>query len=498
MGEDRAMQEQLPRDAAVKPPWMDSRRPRQAGTAPAVQAPGLNVTGLVRTIILLLTVWVCTPLAAQDTAAGSLDELLERVRELQSTESTINREREQRFLADKQSRKQRLKETEALLAAEQRRSEELQQAFDSNEKKLAELEQRLRERAGSLAELSGIYRQVWGDTRATLENSLITSQLPGRRTALDALALQQQLPSIAQMEGLWFALQQEMTESGKVVSYQAQVVSAGGSTQAQRVTRVGPFNAVAGGNFLRYLPAGGTLQELPRQPAARYRSIAGKLETASPGIVPMAIDPARGAVLDLLGQLPSLGERVRQGRLVGYIIIAITMIGILVVLQRAWQLLSIGRRIKKQLTSERPDPGNPLGRVIAVYHDNRGIDTETLELKLDEAILKNTPGLQRGLATIRILAVIAPMLGLLGTVTGLIETFQSITLFGAGDARLMAGGISQALITTVLGLSAAIPLILLHTALNSKSRRLVGILEEQSAGIIATHAERERHHAACA
>jgi biopolymer transport protein ExbB len=169
-----------------------------------------------------------------------------------------------------------------------------------------------------------------------------------------------------------------------------------------------------------------------------------------------------------------------------------------VVLQRAWQLSTTGRRIKKQLTSERPDPGNPLGRVIAVYHDNRGIDTETLELKLDEAILRNTPGLQRGLATVRILAVIAPMLGLLGTVTGLIETFQSITQFGTGDARLMAGGISQALVTTVLGLSAAIPLILLHTALNSKSRRLVGILEEQSAGIIAAHAERERLHAASA
>ena len=452
----------------------------------------------LKVLILLLAAGCCAPLSAQGSVAGSLDELLERVRKMQSVESTVNHDREQRFLAEKREQKQNVEEAEALLAAERRRSDELQQAFDDNEKKLVELERRLRERAGSLAELSGIYRQVWGDTRATLENSLVTSQLPGRRAALDALVLKQQLPSIAQMEGLWFALQQEMTESGKVVSYQAQVVGAGGATQAQRVTRVGPFNAVSGDSFLRYLPASGTLQELPRQPVARYRSIAGKLATARPGIVPMAIDPARGVVLDLLGQLPSLGERLRQGRLIGYIIIAITVIGILVVLQRAWHLSMIGRGINRQLSSERPDPANPLGRVMAVYHDNSGIDTETLELKLDEAIIKNTPALQRGLATVRIIAVIAPMLGLLGTVTGLIETFQSITLFGTGDARLMAGGISQALITTVLGLSAAIPLILLHTALNSKSRRLVGILEEQSAGIIATHAERERHHAACA
>ena len=455
-------------------------------------------TGWVRAFILLLMICLCTPLAAQDSAAGSLDELLRQVRKLHSVESTTNQKREQRFLADKRKQKQRLEEAEALLAAEQRRSDELQRAFDSNEKKLLELEQRLRERAGSLAELSGIYRQVWGDTRAILENSLISSQLSGRMAATDELALQQKLPSIAQMEGLWFALQQEMTESGKVVSYPAQVIGAGGGTQTRRVTRVGPFNAVAGGGFLRYLPASGSLQELPKQPAVRLRNLARGLEAAGSGIVPMAIDPARGAVLDLLGQLPSLGERLRQGRLIGYIIIALTLVGILVVLQRAWHLSLIGRRINRQLASEHADPANPLGRVIAVYQANRGIDTETLELKLDEAILKNTPSLQRGLATVRILAVIAPMLGLLGTVTGLIETFQSITLFGTGDARLMAGGISQALITTVLGLSAAIPLILLHTALNSKSKRLIGILEEQSAGIIAAHAEREKCHAAAA
>ena len=187
-----------------------------------------------------------------------------------------------------------------------------------------------------------------------------------------------------------------------------------------------------------------------------------------------------------------------QGRLVGYIIIALALIGMLVVLERAWRLSIIGRRIKSQLGNNTPNPDNPLGRVMAVYHNNRGIDTETLELKIDEAILKNIPGLQRGLGTIRILAIVAPMLGLLGTVTGLIETFQSITLFGTGDPRLMAGGISQALVTTVLGLGAAIPLILFHTGLSGKSKRLVGILEEQSAGIIAAHAEQARPHVACA
>jgi biopolymer transport protein ExbB len=447
-------------------------------------------------ITLLLFFWTCSVAAAPPVTAGSLDELLTQVRKIRTETGKVDAAREQRFLSEKETRQQRLEEAQAALLAEQKRSDALQTAFDENEKKLTELEQRLHERSGSLNELAGIYRQVWGDARALLKDSLVSTQLPGRMENLDALALQQGLPSIQQLEELWFALQQEMTESGKVVSYPAPVVAADGGEQQQNITRVGSFNVVSTGRFLRYQTATGKLEELPRQPSARYRRMASALEQAGSGSVPMVIDPSRGAVLDLLMQVPDVGERIRQGRLVGYIIIALALIGILVVVERAWRLGVIGRRIKTQLSSDVPNPGNPLGRVMAVYQDNRGIDTETLELKIDEAILKNTPGLQRGLGTIKMLAVIAPMLGLLGTVTGLIETFQSITLFGTGDPRLMAGGISQALITTVLGLSAAIPLILLHTALSGKSKRLLSILEEQSAGIIAAHAERDRPHAA--
>ena len=448
-------------------------------------------------IMLLLLSWTCSATDGPQADAGSLDELLTQVREIRKHVTRTNADREARFLSAKETQQQLLEEARAALVTEQARSDKLQQTFDENEKRLIELEQRLHERSGSLNELSGIYRQVWGDTRATLENSLISSQLPGRMEMLDGLSLNQGLPSIHQLQELWFALQQEMTESGKVSSYSAQVVAADGTAQQQRVSRVGSFNVVSAGSFLRYQPATGKLEELPRQPSARYRQMATRLEQAGPGSVPMVIDPSRGAVLDLLMQVPDVGERIRQGRLVGYIIIALAMVGLLVVLERAWRLGIIGRRIKTQLGSSTPIPGNPLGRVMAVYQDNKGIDTETLELKIDEAILKNPPALQRGLGTIRILAVIAPMLGLLGTVTGLIETFQSITLFGTGDPRLMAGGISQALITTVLGLGAAIPLILLHTALSGKSRRLVSILEEQSAGIIAAHAEQEQPHAVC-
>lgn len=216
------------------------------------------------------------------------------------------------------------------------------------------------------------------------------------------------------------------------------------------------------------------------------------LEQAVTGTVPMVVDPTRGSVLNLLIQVPDLVERIQQGRLVGYVIIAVAAIGLLIALERTFYLLIVGRKIKKQIDSATPNPSNPLGRIMALYQETKDSEMSVFELKLEELVLRDTPKLQKGLQTLKILAVIAPLLGLLGTVTGLIETFQSLTLFGTGDPRLMAGGISQALVTTVLGLVTAIVLILFHSGLLSKSRGLIVFLEEQSAGIMALHLENRR------
>ena len=248
---------------------------------------------------------------------------------------------------------------------------------------------------------------------------------------------------------------------------------------------------MAGGRFLRYLPETDQLLVLPRQPARRYTEMAKALQAARQGLVPMAVDPSRGAILNVLVQMPTLKERVEQGRTVGYVIIGLAAFGLLLALYRLAALGLVSLRVKAQLRQpEEPRGSNPLGRVLLAWTENRDTDLETLERKIDEAVVKEVPRLQRGLSIIKILAVMAPLLGLLGTVTGMIQTFQSITLFGTGDPKLMAGGISQALVTTVLGLAAAIPLTFLHALVASRSRALVQILEEQSAGIIARQAER--------
>lgn len=440
-------------------------------------------------IFLVLLLCMSTVSYAGQSDINTLDKLLDDVRQSRTLETQSNKKREARFLSERNIRRQLLKEAQARLRVEELREARLKSRFNSNEKILAQEEEKLHLRLGSLGELFGVVRQIAGDTQAILENSLVTAQIPGRDKALKALAVQKSTPDIAQLENLWIALQDEMTRSGKVVKYSDDVVLADGSESRQTVIRVGVFNAVSNGKYLRYIPETGQLVELARQPASHYLDMISSLESSQEQMTSLAIDPSRGVILSLLVQTPDIAERITQGKLIGYIILTIAGIGFLVALERMISLHRIGGRINKQIKTSSPSAANPLGIIMAVYQQNKSLDTDSLSRKLDEVILKSIPPLQRGLSTIKILSMIAPLLGLLGTVTGMIETFQAITLFGTGDPKLMAGGISQALVTTALGLIAAIPLILLYTILSTKSKRIIGILDEQSAGLLAMQTE---------
>jgi biopolymer transport protein ExbB len=276
------------------------------------------------------------------------------------------------------------------------------------------------------------------------------------------------------------------------VRFSTNVINQDGSEAMTEVIRVGVFNVVSDGKYLKYETSTGNVSELPRQPEQdRFTDSTEELFEVTSGKVRFGIDPTRGAVLSSLIARPNLQERIQQGGLVGYLIIALGIIGLLIALERMVVLGNASRKVTAQLNSETPNRDNALGRVLSVHDENRNVDTETLELKLSEAIFKETPTLNRALLFLKIISVVAPLMGLLGTVTGMINTFQAITLYGTGDPKLMAGGISQALVTTVLGLTVAIPMVLLHTLVSGRSRRIVQVLQEQSAGIIASHAEKQ-------
>ncbi|MGB2709793.1 MAG: MotA/TolQ/ExbB proton channel family protein, partial [Pseudoalteromonas nigrifaciens] len=288
----------------------------------------------------------------------------------------------------------------------------------------------------------------------------------------------------------WYELQREMTEQGKVSRFNTQVIIEGGNKAEQEVVRVGAFNLISNGKYLEYSPSTNTLSELTRQPVSRYTSTAGDLQQAKNGIVQFALDPTGGSILGLLVQAPDTAEQVHQGGAVGYVILGVGLLALLIAIERFVSLLLVGGKIRRQLKDTVARDDNPLGRVMKVKDDYPNVAYDTLELKLSEAILREMPKITRNLTLIKIISVVAPLLGLLGTVTGMINTFQAITLFGTGDPKLMAGGISQALVTTVLGLVVAIPTVFIYTILNTRAKSLLLILQEQSAGIIAKRSEK--------
>ena len=420
-----------------------------------------------------------------------LDQLLREVKKIQGQEGKINREREAQFLAQKNKQQQLLSTAKAALAKQESLSQQLSAQMEANETELSKLETQLKERSGILGELFGVARQAAGDLQADLNNSIISAEFPDRSKTLAKIANSKALPTIDQLESLWFTLQQEMTESGKVVHYKTEILTASGDPKEAEVIRIGTFNALADGKYLKYLPEPAKLVELARQPEDEYLDLAEEFSATKTGQAGLAIDPTRGVILSMLVLTPNTFERIRQGGAIGYIILTLGIFGFIYAVIRYISLTVTDRKMTRQIDNlDTANDDNPLGRIMQTVEKSQAQDPETLDLLLDEAITSEVPVLEKGLSMIKLLAAVAPLLGLLGTVTGMIATFQSISLFGTGDPKLMASGISQALVTTMLGLMVAIPLLFLHSLVASRSRKLVQILDEQSAGIINRRSEK--------
>jgi biopolymer transport protein ExbB len=428
-----------------------------------------------------------TPAPPPPPKSTSMDELLKRVKAGWNGERKENRDREAAFAKAKADQQRLLNDAKATRAALERRSEQLETEFEGNELALTQLEETLTQRLGALGELFGVVRQVSGDTRSQVEASLVSAQIPGRDDFLEELGKNKSLPSIESLEKLWYILHQEMTELGRVVRFPATVVTIDGEQSQREVTRVGAFNAISDGIYLVY--EDGKLQELGKQPAGTYLDTVAPFESSTEPMAALAVDPSRGSILKVLIQTPGALERIKFGGKVGYTIIALgLMAGFLAIIR--WIIVSLtGRKVAAQKKSDTVSDSNPLGRVLGIYEANRTTDVETLELKLDEAIMRESASLDKMLWAVKVVSVVAPLMGLLGTVTGMIRTFQAITLFGTGDPKMMASGISEALVTTMLGLYVAIPLVLLHALVSNTSKGVVEILEEQAAGLIARRAE---------
>jgi biopolymer transport protein ExbB len=435
------------------------------------------------------------PAKAKNAEVGKaipLPKLRSEVKSDIEAERATDQKRLETFRAAQAEQERLLAEAKATLLREEAVSEKLEDRYNANEQTFEKNEARLEERLGQLGELFGVVRQVATDAGGNMWASITSAELGQRKELLDRLGRSKELPSTLDLESLWYELQREMTAQGEIVTFPASVVNESGEVEDLQVTRVGPFAALAQGRYLKWKPEEGKLFELPRQPPPRYLTTVAEYQSTEQGYAQLAVDPSRGALMEALTDTPSAWERVQQGKFIGYVIIVLGAFAFVLGMIR-WVAVTItGRKVAAQQRSPVPRPDNPLGRVLRVYEDGRGLDPEHLEQTLDDAVLKESGRLTRLLWLIQTVSIVAPLLGLLGTVTGMIQTFQAITLYGTGDPKVMAGGISEALVTTMLGLIAAIPLVLVYGVLSSSTRRIQNILDENVANPVAERSETSR------
>ncbi len=387
---------------------------------------------------------------------------------------------------------QELRAMKAKLVAErnalQKQTDSLTDQFSKNEETLARLEEQLRLESGSLGEVFGVVRQNAKELQSELHQSVTKADRNQYSAVVDDIVAAKSLPSIKQLQGLWQAFAEQIKAGGELAATQIAYVDGQGKTETVAAERLGSFGLVSQQGYVNWQGDKNQAQGYSRQPE-NGPTLSSLKALSEEGMATLVVDPSRGVMIDQLALEPTFGERLQAGGVVGKIILGLLLIGLVIALVRGASLAMARQKIRAQLKTPQTPGNNPLGRVLGVYHQEQNRSVEALELRLLEAVVDEQSHLEKGLSMLKLLAALAPMLGLLGTVTGMIETFQVITQFGNGDPKVMAGGISMALVTTVLGLVAAMPLLLAHNFLSSQAEHIRNILEKQGIGLVAAQAE---------
>jgi len=457
------------------------------------------VKSTLMTVMLVSSMALTMPVQAQSL---DINKILRSVNNATAQDRRENSTRENRFKKALSSERGKLKSAKNQRISEERTGKQLEAKIESNEGDIVKLQEDLSRELGDLKELFGVIQQTASESQEDYKTSLISAHHPERsedlRLMVEKMASLTELVSIDEIEQLWVELQNEMTEQSKIVTFNAPVNFVTGYEEDEngkefalyepsdrQVTRLGVFNAVSGNDIVNYDNELG-LVALPQQMRGEFLGLSNALQSANSGISTFLLDPTKGALLAAYSGKPTIQDKINEGGIIGYIIIALGLFGAVIFLFKLLVLLGVESKVNKQARDiKRPSLRNPLGRVVKVYQDNQASDPESMELKLGEAILKESPKLNSWILFVKIIAVVAPLLGLLGTVTGMIQTFQAITLFGAGDPQTMAGGISKALVTTVLGLCVAIPTVFFHWVISNRAKRIEEVLDEHATGLVA-------------
>jgi len=429
--------------------------------------------------IYLLTFLIFTSffINAQDTQeevdpnierVEKIQDLINRVEENREELSKIDAERIDNFIKKVADRRFLLSKAQKQLSDEEARNQRLEDLFESNELKLAELETELNIKLGVLGELFGVARQMAGELQADSESAYNFSEHPNRTDALNEIG-KIKVHNLKNLEDLWVLHLNEINSSGEIKEVKANVINSDGDIEEDSLVRYGPFNMVKNRSFVKTDIANNAYSVLQKQPDRSLRR-QFRSHYRSDGYEVAPVDPTRGFLLSLYLDKPSTFERIAQGKLIGFIIVIIGLLGLIFAAYRYYTLYIYSKTIS---SNENSDVFNKIQSI-----SDNAKDVDTFERECDEVLLTVNGNLSWGVNWIKFLAAVAPLLGLLGTVIGMIETFQAITVFGTGDPKQMAGGISQALVTTMLGLIFAAPLLAMYTLLSEKVSEILQEIEE--------------------
>ncbi len=423
------------------------------------------------------------------SASDSTAQLVNKAKSENRTQASHNVVREADFKKTEQELKAIKAQLEAKRTSVQNATDVLTKTFSDNENKLARLEEKLRLETGSLGELFGVVRQNAKELGAELSSTVNSVDRAEYTATVEQIIDAKSLPSMPQLSGLWMSMVEQIQASSELSKSQIAFINGEGNTQNVDAYRLGSIGLVTDQGYVSWNTqredAIGYLKQPENGPTLTSLSSLANGEVAS-----IVVDPSRGFMLEQLALTPSLSDRLQAGGVVGKVILGLLAIGLIIALVRGVSLSIARQKIRAQLKNPEQAGDNPLGRVLAVYNKEQNQTVEALELRLLEAVVDEQTHLEKGLSMLKLLAALAPMLGLLGTVTGMIETFQVITQFGNGDPKVIAGGISMALVTTVLGLVAAMPLLLAHNILSTQAENIRNILEKQGIGLVAEQAEK--------
>jgi len=416
--------------------------------------------------------------------ASPLDDLLKQVKESNQQETNIDNAALLRFQQNLATQQANLKKQRALNKALQQKMVTSQENITNNNKAILAKQKRANAEKADLDKVFDAFKRASQDLRGELKSSPISATLPGRSTLLSPYTESNFEPNLAAIKKLWLLFTEQMVASSKITTSEQTVTMPDGHKKPLKVTQIAGFTAFTSEGALRYHADSENYQLLTPLTSEIQAHIKAFSETQS-GLTPLLIDPSEGALLARSAHQPAWWQVLSDAGVVGSIIVLVGLLGIGIAIARLILLNKEARRIKQQKQQLSVTGDNALGRIIDVADKHPGSTPDELTRFLDEAILAETPEFRKGLGTLAVLATIAPLLGLLGTVAGMIETFQAITAYGNSDPQVLSSGISQALLTTKFGLIAAVPLLLCHSFLSSKSDTILNVIEHQTAGLLA-------------